>query len=79
MNNIRVLLNAVKGINIKVNITINNGINYICFVYDINDNDIKIYEQAYITNFIIGASYKMTTIDIRNVNRVVIRATNVSK
>mgnify|MGYP000084599206 CR=1 FL=1 len=32
MNKIRVLLNAVKGSNIKVNITMNNSITYNCYV-----------------------------------------------
>jgi hypothetical protein len=39
MNSIRVLLNAVKGSKIKVNITMNNGITYNCYVVDYLDTN----------------------------------------
>lgn len=37
MNSIRVLLNAVKGSKIKVNIIMNNGLTYNCYVADYLD------------------------------------------
>ena len=40
MNKIRVLLNAVKGSNIKVNITMNNGITYNCYEEIALSNDV---------------------------------------
>ena len=69
MNSIRVLLNAVKGIKIKVSVTMNTGITYRCYVVDSIDND----------KFYVSRKYKeekCNAIDINYVGRVVIRATN---
>lgn len=68
MNSIRVLLNAVKGIKIKVNITMNNGITYNCYVVDCDDD-----------KFYVSRKYKgeqCNVIDANYVGRVVIRATH---
>ena len=69
MNKIRVLLNAVKGSNIKVNITMNNGITYNCYVVDYLDT----------SRFRVTRKYedeKYDTIDVRYVGRVVVRASH---
>ena len=69
MNKIRVLLNAVKGRKIKVNITMNNGITYMCYVAGYIDTD----------RFLVTRKYedeKYNTIDVNYVSRVVIRATH---
>lgn len=43
MNNIRVLLNAVKGSKTKVDITMNNSITYSCYVVDyLNTNSFSV-------------------------------------
>lgn len=67
MNSIRVLLNAVKGTNIKVNITMNNGITYNYYVVDYLDTN----------RFRVSRKYEdepCNVIDVCYVNRVVIRA-----
>ena len=69
MNKVRVLLNAVKGSNIKVNITMNNGITYNCYVVDYLDT----------SRFRVTRKYedeKYDTIDVRYVGRVVVRASH---
>ena len=68
MNSIRVLLNAVKGSKIKVNITMNNGITYNCYVVDCYDD-----------KFYVSRKYKdeiCNTIDVNRVGRVVIKASH---
>ena len=67
MNKVRVLLNAVKGSNIKVNIIMNSGIIY------------RYYVAGYIdTNrFLVTRKYedeKYDIIDVRYVSRVVVKA-----
>ena len=67
MNKIRVLLNTVKGSKIKVNITMNNGITYNCYVVDYFDTN----------RFRVSRKYEdeaCNTIDVNYVGRVVIRA-----
>lgn len=67
MNKIRVLLNAVKGSKIKVNITMNNGITYNCYVVDYLDTN----------RFRVSRKYEdepCNVIDANYVGRVVIRA-----
>lgn len=69
MNSIIVLLNAVKGTKIKVNITMNNGITYNCYVVDYLDTN----------RFRVSRKYKdkpCNTIDVNYVGRVVIRASH---
>lgn len=69
MNKIRVLLNAVKSSNIKVNITMNNGITYNCYVVDYIDTD----------RFLVTRKYedeKYDTIDVKYVSRVVVKASH---
>ena len=69
MNSIRVLLNAVKGSKIKVNITMNSGITYKCYVVDYLDTD----------NFRVSRKYEdepCNTIDVNYVGRVVIKASH---
>ena len=69
MNKIRVLLNAVKGSKIKVNITMNSGITYRCYVVDYLDTN----------RFRVSRKYedeKCDTIDARYVGRVVIKASH---
>ena len=69
MNSIRVLLNAVKGSKIKVNITMNNGITYNYYVIDYLDTNL----------FRVSRKYEDETwdvIDANYVGRVVIRATH---
>ena len=69
MNSIRVLLNAVKGIKIKVSLTMNTGITYRCYVVDSIDND----------KFYVSRKYedeKYNIIDVHYVGRVVIKASH---
>lgn len=69
MNSIRVLLNVVKGSKLKVNITMNNGITYRCYVTGCIDND----------KFLVSRKYEdetCNTIDVNRIGRVVIRATH---
>lgn len=69
MNKIRVLLNAVKGSHLKVNITMNNGITYNCYVVDYLDTN----------RFRVTRKYedeKYDTIDVRYVGRVVVKASH---
>ena len=69
MNSIKDLLNAVKGSKIKVNITMNNGITYRCYVTGIIDTN----------KFLVSRKYEdepCNVIDANYVGRVVIRATN---
>ena len=69
MNSIRVLLNAVKGSKIKVNITMNSGITYVCYVKDYLDTN----------RFRVSRKYEdepCNVIDANYVGRVVIRATH---
>ena len=67
MNSIRVLLNAVKGIKIKVNITMNSGITYVCYVKEYLDTN----------RFLVSRKYEdevCNMIDANYVGRVVIKA-----
>ena len=69
MNSIRVLLNAVKGSNIKVSITMNNGITYRCYIVDYLDTN----------RFRVSRKYEdepCNTIDVDYVSRVVIKASH---
>lgn len=69
MNKIRVLLNAVKGSKIKVNITMNSGITYVCYVAGYIDTN----------RFLVTRKYedeKYNAIDVRYVGRVVIKASH---
>lgn len=77
MNSIIVLLNAVVSKDINISIDTLHG-NYRGYVYRI-DND-KIYtSNHYIDNPLLNAIYKGVIFDIKDITRVVIRATNVSK
>ena len=67
MNKVRLLLNAVKDSNIKVNITMNNGITYRCYIVDYLDTN----------RFRVSKKYKdepCNTIDVDYVSRVIIKA-----
>ena len=69
MNKIRVLLNAVKGSKIKVNITMNNGATYKCYVVDYLDTN----------RFRVSRKYEdepCNTIDANYVSRVVVKASH---
>lgn len=69
MNKIRVLLNAVKGSKLKVNITMNNGITYRCYVAGCIDSD----------KFLVSRKYEdetCNTIDVNRIGRVVIKASH---
>lgn len=78
MNSIKVLLNAVVRKDIKISIDLNNGINYKCYIYDIDEN--TIYTSVdYVNNPLPGINYRGYNVDIKNIFRVVIRATNVAK
>lgn len=72
MNSIRVLLNAVKGIKIKVSITMNTGITYRCYVIDYIDTNCFRVSRKYKDNHCDDENYD--TIDVRYVGRVVIKA-----
>lgn len=74
MNKIRVLLNAVKGSNIKVNITMNNGITYNCYIVDYLDTNRFRVSRKY--NYIDCEDKKYNTIDVNYICRVVIRASH---
>ena len=82
MNNIRVLLNAVKGRNIKVGITMNNVITYRCYVVKYIDTNHFIvtnrYEDYPLLN-VESDNKKYNTIDVTRVGRVVVRANHVGK
>lgn len=67
MNSIRVLLNAVKGIKIKVSITMNTGITYRCYVAGCINSDCFLVTRKY-------KDEKYDTIDVKYVGRVVIKA-----
>ena len=69
MNKIRVLLNAVKGSNIKVSITMNNGITYRCYVTGCIDNDKFLVSRKY-------GNENYDIIDVGYVGRVVIKASH---
>ena len=81
MNSIRVLLNAVKGRKIKVGITMNNGINYRCYVVDnLDTSRFRVCNkfEGYIStnNNADSDNKKYNTIDVNYVGRVVIRASH---
>ena len=79
MNSIRVLLNAVKGSKIKVNITMDNGITYRCYVVKYIDTNHFIVSKRYEDYPLLNAesdNKKYNTIDVNYVGRVVIRASN---
>lgn len=77
MNSIIVLLNAVASKDIKISIDTLHG-NYRGYVYRIDNG--KIYtSNHYINNPLLNAIYKGVIFDIKDITRVVIRATNVSK
>lgn len=79
MNSIRVLLNAVKGRKIKVGITMNNGINYRCYVVKYIDTNHFIVSKRYEDYPLLNAesdNKKYNTIDVNYVGRVVIRASH---
>lgn len=69
MNKIRVLLNAVKGSKLKVNITMNNGITYRCYVAGCIDTNHFLVTRKY-------GNEKYDTIDVDYVGRVVIKASH---
>lgn len=79
MNSIKVLLNAVKGRNIKVGITMNNGITYRCYVVKYIDTNHFIvtnrYEDYPLLN-VESDNKKYNTIDVTHVGRVVVRASH---
>lgn len=82
MNSIRVLLNAVKGRKIKVGITMNNGINYRCYVVDnLDTSRFRVCNKfkGYCLDDDNSENDKYNTIDVNYVGRVVIRATHVGK
>lgn len=80
MNKIRVLLNAVKGSKIKVNITMNNGITYKCYVVDCLDtNRFRVsrkYEGYATSDNDEYEDKKYSTIDVNYVGRVVVKASH---
>lgn len=77
MNKVEVLLNAVVRKDIKISIDTLRG-NYRGYIYRIGDD--KIYtSNHYIDNPLLNAIYKGVVLDIKDITRVVIRATNVSK
>ena len=82
MNSIKVLLNAVKGRNIKVDITMNNGITYRCYVVKYIDTNHFIvtnrYEDYPLVN-IENDNKKYNKIDVTRVGRVVVIASHVGK
>lgn len=69
MNSIRVLLNAVKGSKLKVNITMNSGITYRCYVVDYLDANRFLVRRKY-------EDEKCNAIDVRYVGRVVVKASH---
>ena len=69
MNSIRVLLNAVKGIKIKVSVTMNTGITYRCYVVDYLDTNRFLVRRKY-------EDEKCNAIDVRYVGRVVVKASH---
>ena len=75
MNSIRVLLNAVKGSNLKVSITMNNGINDRCYISRFTDNShvvtYKVFEYYSSSNLEIKVE---KIIDINNIVKVVATA-----
>ena len=76
MNSIIVLLNAVVSKDIKISIDTLHG-NYRGYVYRIDNG--KIYtSNHYIYNPLLNAIYKGVIFDIKDITRVVIRATNVA-
>ena len=76
------ILNAVKGRNIKVGITMNNGITYRCYVVKYIDTNHFIvtnrYEDYPLLN-VESDNKKYNTIDVTHVGRVVVRASHVGK
>lgn len=79
MNSIRVLLNAVKGTKIKVNITMNNGITYRCYVVKYIDTSrfcVCNKFEGYSLNDDNSDNKKYNTIDVNYVGRVIIRASH---
>lgn len=79
MNKIRVLLNAVKGSNIKVSITMNNGITYRCYVVGYINSDRLCTRKKYKDYPLLDAEVEgkdYNTIDVTRVGRVVVRASN---
>lgn len=69
MNSITVLLTAVKGIKIKVSVTMNNGITYRCYVAGRIDTNRFLVTRKY-------GNEKYDTIDVDYVGRVVIKASH---
>ena len=77
MNSIIVLLNAVVSKDIKISIDTLHG-NYRGYIYRIDNG--KIYtSNHYINNSLLNTIYKGVTFDIKDITRVVIIATNISK
>lgn len=79
MNKIRVLLNAVKGRKIKVDITMNNGITYRCYVVDYIDADHLVVRRKYKDYPLLDAESEgknYNKIDVNRIGRVVIRASH---
>ena len=74
MNSIRVLLNAVKNSKIKINITMNNGITYRCYVIDYIDTNCFRVSRKYKDNYCDDENYDI--IDVGYVGRVVIKASH---
>lgn len=82
MNSIRVLLNAVKGRNIKVNITMNNGITYRCYVVGYINSERLCVRKKYKDYPLLDAEVEgkdYNTININYIGRVVIKASHVGK
>ena len=77
MNSIIVLLNAVVSKDIKISIDTLHG-NYRGYIYRIDNGKIYI-SNHYINNSLLNTIYKGVTFDIKDITRVVIIATNISK
>ena len=77
MNKIRVLLNAVKGSNIKVSITMNNGITHRCYISRFTDTShvvtYKVFEYYSQSNLEIKDE---KIIDVNDIVKVVAIASN---
>ena len=77
MNSIEVLLNAVVSKDINISIDTLHG-NYRGYVYRIDNG--KIYtSNHYIDNPLLNVIYKGVIFDVKDITRVIIRATNVAK
>lgn len=59
MNSIVVLLNAVKGSNIKVNITMNNGINDRCYIS-------RFIDANHVVTYKVSEYYSQSNLEIKD-------------